>query len=290
MNQEYSTFISSSFYEKSDFIEGFSEKIRDTHNWNKLAIRFKSWENSRHQIANPIPKIIHQIWLGKPLPSAYFKWTLSWKKKNPEWKYILWNEESIKRFGLANERIFRQSPSYGVKSDIARYEILYRMGGVYADTDFECLSSFDELVTSVSFFAGTIFSHSPDIANGLIGSVPGHPLLGELIKQFHSPIRTKDGMEILAASGPNFFSNFIYSHWDLLTETDVVFPSSYFYPFPNFEMDKVNIDEAKNKYARPWSLAIHYWEASWLKPSSLRLFLSRQKKKLKRIIDLCVKC
>jgi len=68
VNQEYSTFISSSFYEKSDFIEGFSEKIRDTHNWNKLAIRFKSWENSRHQIANPIPKIIHQIQRG-PLSS-----------------------------------------------------------------------------------------------------------------------------------------------------------------------------------------------------------------------------
>ena len=31
----------------------------------------------------------------------------------------------------------------GEKSDIFRYEILYRFGGVYVDTDFECIKPFE---------------------------------------------------------------------------------------------------------------------------------------------------
>ena len=43
-----------------------------------------------------IPKIIHQIWIGnKPPPINLMN---TWKEKNPDYEYILWNEnEFIKR-------------------------------------------------------------------------------------------------------------------------------------------------------------------------------------------------
>lgn len=39
-----------------------------------------------------IPKIIHQIWLGSPLPQKFKKLQASWIKMHPEWTYILWTD------------------------------------------------------------------------------------------------------------------------------------------------------------------------------------------------------
>ena len=63
------------------------------------------------------------------------------------------------------------------RSDIVRYEILHAFGGLYIDTDFECLKSFDILHHCYTFYIGTLSSHNVGIGNGIIGSVAGHPLL-----------------------------------------------------------------------------------------------------------------
>jgi mannosyltransferase OCH1-like enzyme len=77
-----------------------------------------------------IPQIIHQIWLGSPIPELYAGWEQTWQKLNPGWDYRLWNEREIDAFGLVNRRAYDESTSYGVKSDLARYEILERLGGI----------------------------------------------------------------------------------------------------------------------------------------------------------------
>ncbi len=42
-----------------------------------------------------IPRIIHQLWIGdKPRPSKFMQ---SWKDKHPDFEYIMWNEEEIKK-------------------------------------------------------------------------------------------------------------------------------------------------------------------------------------------------
>ena len=74
---------------------------------------------------------------------------------------------------LENQALFDRATSYARKADIARYEVIRRFGGVYLDTDMECLRPIDELITEdVSFFAGreasgfiniSIFGASPSI-------------------------------------------------------------------------------------------------------------------------------
>ena len=45
-----------------------------------------------------IPKIVHQLWIGpKPRPSKFMQ---TWKDKHPEFEYIMWNEDEIKKRGL----------------------------------------------------------------------------------------------------------------------------------------------------------------------------------------------
>ena len=39
--------------------------------------------------------------------------------------------------------------NFGEKSDILRLEILYQMGGIYVDMDFECLQNMDNLLQMI---------------------------------------------------------------------------------------------------------------------------------------------
>ena len=86
------------------------------------------WMSGAHYNSEPlIPKIIHQIWLGSSLPEKYKRFQQSWKKYHPDWTYILWSEKEIEEFGLKNKKIYDKTKNLGQKSDIARYEILYRI-------------------------------------------------------------------------------------------------------------------------------------------------------------------
>ena len=119
-----------------------------------------------------IPKIIHQIWLGSKLPEQYYIWQQTWIKNHPDWQYILWTDAEIEKLNLVNKRLYNACKSYGAKSDIARYEILYRYGGLYVDCDFECLQPFDIFHHGCDFYASCDNSENGAIiriTNALIG-------------------------------------------------------------------------------------------------------------------------
>ena len=93
-----------------------------------------------------IPKIIHQIWVGdKPAPK---KWLKTWQDIHYDWKYILWDNENIKRLKLRNQEQFdfywKQKRWHGV-ADILRYEILFQFGGIMPGADSECKRRVDKL-------------------------------------------------------------------------------------------------------------------------------------------------
>jgi len=271
------------FFQLSDFADGFYGRARNLERWRVLADRFDAFKKMEpHCETDQIPKRIHQIWLGKQIPSLYSAWAETWRLMNNGWEYRLWDEKTILDFSLVNERAFRKSKSYGAKTDIARYEILERLGGVYADTDFECLKSFNAIAERCTFFAGTVFSDVPEINNGLMGSTPGHPLLRCLIEALSEPIMTRNTGVILEKSGSYNLTKHFFDNLESLNLTDVIFPSSYFYPFPNFVKKETVTHEIMKGYARECSHAIHYWETSWARPHPFRVFLSRMKRRLLR--------
>ena len=93
-----------------------------------------------------IPKIIHQIWVGDK--SAPLKWMRTWQEKNPDWKYVLWNNEKILNFNFINKNHIKyywdRKIWHGV-ADVARYEILYNYGGLMPGADSECLLPIDDI-------------------------------------------------------------------------------------------------------------------------------------------------
>lgn len=280
-------FKTSRFFQQSDFAGDFLHTVERLDRWQWLADRFERFETGASVAASGgIPKIVHQIWIGGKLPSAYAGWIQSWRRLNPGWDCRLWDSKAILREGLKNETAFRGSPNNGVKSDIARYEILEKYGGVYFDTDFECLRPLGELVRRCTFFTGIIFGSSPVISNGVVGASAGHPLIREAVNRIHGPVTSRDGMEILSQTGPGFFSGVLFDNQGILRDTDMVFPSSWFFPVPNF-IDKNEVTpQQRSDLIRPWSIAVHYWETSWLRKPAWRKFLGRCKRALLSVTSL----
>ena len=130
-----------------------------------------------------IPRIIHQVWIGpKTMPN---EWMRSWRDKNPSLQYELWTEQRILEFGLKNKDkydYYLATGCYCGACDVARVEILERIGGVYLDADLICLEPIEnETFMQKDFFAVPVLTGQ--INNAVIGSVAGHPILQNYIKR-----------------------------------------------------------------------------------------------------------
>ena len=130
-----------------------------------------------------IPKIIHQIWIGpKTAPSKLMD---TWRDKNPDFKYIRWNEEEIKNRKLHLNCLNRinEIEEINGKADIIRWEILYEYGGVFLDADSICIEPVDNVLLSKKCFAGWENEEARPglIATGTMGFPPKHPLVKNAI-------------------------------------------------------------------------------------------------------------
>jgi mannosyltransferase OCH1-like enzyme len=143
-----------------------------------------------------IPKIIHQIWLGEGFPTEYKIFQDNWKKQHPDWRFIFWTEQKLKeKFPnfLYNQKLFNEAhenENFAKMADIARYEILYKFGGLYADCDCDCLKPFDILNENYSFYVGLEHLYNGlVIGNALMGAIPKHPVIKQClinIKQYEN--------------------------------------------------------------------------------------------------------
>lgn len=135
-----------------------------------------------------IPKKIHFIWLGAAIPEWRSRMITCWQEIHPGWEVWLWNEQAIQSafpFGFENQIIFDQATqikNYGKASDIARYEILRKYGGLYVDSDVMCLQNMTVFHENFSFYAGVEFFSGLIIGNAVIGSTPHHPIIEACIK------------------------------------------------------------------------------------------------------------
>ena len=128
-----------------------------------------------------IPKIIHQIWIGhKERPISLMD---SWKIKNPDFKYILWDEEKIEEENFSTKDKIDEIEEYCGKADIIRYEILYKYGGIYVDADSYCLGRLN-----YSLFLNESFAVYENenvrkglIATGVLGFEANHNLLKNIL-------------------------------------------------------------------------------------------------------------
>lgn len=215
-----------------------------------------------------IPRIIHQIWLGSPLPERYKAFQESWIKLHPAWKYKLWTDSDIEAFELTNIDAYRKARNYAEKANIFRYEILERFGGLYVDTDFECLRAFDAVHDAYEFYAGlATVAQITLINNALIGAIPHHPILKACISNIHT---NDPKLHQMSANGTIYFGKMILEFCIQKNITRIrniiIFPPTYFYPWPGNRVHrwtKDNVAQNLIDYVTPESFAVHYWDSTW---------------------------
>jgi mannosyltransferase OCH1-like enzyme len=233
--------------------------------WKLLNKLFENnWNNiTKNRIYGRIPKRIHQIWLGSELPEEYRGWTESWKKFNPDYEYKLWTDVDVDSLNLPNRKAYDSIDNNGPKSDILRYHILNNFGGIYIDTDFECLKSFDEF-SYLRFYTSVGYPSAIELYPGLIACIPHHPII-EKVTQEIDKVSKKDIATggILGTTSSYFFTNVFFNVVKEYQKGLVAFPPDYFYPYPN-NFKGFRQEDGKT-YIKECSYAIHYWAQSWNK-------------------------
>ena len=129
-----------------------------------------------------IPKIIHQIWIGpNPVPYQFLN---TWKLNHPDWEYILWTEDKLKNENFTNENLINFFNNITVKTDLMRYELLYKYGGIYMDADIICKKKLDDFFLDNDLFATYYNKEQNYITNSTIGTVKNNEVLKEVIDYF----------------------------------------------------------------------------------------------------------
>lgn len=99
-----------------------------------------------------IPKTIYQTWKTQNLPNKLEKLHSSMRKKNPEYKHIIYTDEQMDDYMQANAekeiyKIYLKLNHIVAKADIWRYTILLNNGGIYLDIDSEITGSLENLIS-----------------------------------------------------------------------------------------------------------------------------------------------
>ena len=235
--------------------------------WQLLAkLYYKNFIRRQDRNYKTLPKKIHQIWLGSEIPKIYREFGDTWKRLNPEWEYKLWTDADDKDVDIPRRDIYDSLTNYGQKSDFLRYHILNQFGGIYADTDFECLRSLNTL-SYAQFFISVGYPSKVELYQGLIGCVPNHPVMSRVVDLVGIQKRMPRGWKaIFDSTGGYFFTRTFFEVVTEYVKDVVVLPPAYFFPFPN---EKGFERRNPKKYIKDCSYALHYWELSWL-PSQAR--------------------
>lgn len=191
-------------------------------------------------------KLLHRIWIGGPEPAWTREFAATWER--PGWEVIQWDDDSIKTlFPLHNQRLFDEAESIAplnvgqFRTDVLRYEILFRYGGVYVDADFELLTTIDDLDAPCWAAWET---QDVWVNNAIMGAMKFHPFIWGLIEDLAGNVARNRGARPNVMSGPQFLTK-------SRDETLTVYPEAWFYPYL---WDNLNYD---GDYGE--ARAVHHW-------------------------------
>jgi hypothetical protein len=210
-----------------------------------------------------IPHTFHHIWLGPdPLPDEHGPWIETWKRHHPEWEFKLWTEENLPEDPVRPEVLdLLRAPVE--RADILRLEILYHYGGVYLDTDLECLRPLDPVLDGEEFVG---VCHKPGrITNTAIAACAKHPLLERALANVR-PMEmywTNASQRLKEVAGPLLLEKIVVDY----PEVKLLDPPVFFPETP---------EECEQ------AIAVHHMARVWHNTTTLRAAMLRAEKRLEK--------
>lgn len=234
-----------------------------------------------------IPPIIHQVWSNKniSIPNIFQILAETWKENYPNWKYCLWDEKKMNLFVQTYYpqywRAYQKFPYNIQRCDVIRYLILYKIGGMYVDFDYESLSSIEPLIegksccfseepiTHKGFFEYTMQHY---FNNAMILSVPKHPFIKKIIHSVFSTEINKYDIHrhdyVLRTTGPWKLMS-LYYHLSEQEKQDIyLIPKEYVTPFDIYQTRRFLEQGERSEELEAClkdAYAVHYFFSSWSK-------------------------
>ena len=180
---------------------------------------------------------------------------LSWIHNNKDWKYILWNDNSIKLFLIEKYPnyyyFYNKIKNIDIKRWFAKFIILYDYGGVYIDNDFSCYKNLNEilhnyndkkvLISSIPYlksFEKFIISNKKKLkddvillSDSIIFSERKHPFIIKVINIIHNFIIKK--FKLTGIYDTSYYLSKIYN--DSIDESIEILHHFYFIPCFGFD-------------------------------------------------------
>mmetsp|Transcript_54564 Transcript_54564/g.144177 ORF Transcript_54564/g.144177 Transcript_54564/m.144177 type:complete len:737 (+) Transcript_54564:34-2244(+) len=205
--------------------------------------------------SRPVPSIIHQFWEGDNKPEFFLT---SCADAHKNWTHITWNKALISS-QFPDGRLVNDQFMHGalnLLSDVARYEVLMLLGGMYVDADTECIRPVDYLVKeslginqAMGFYERDANYIDGLLASGVIVTYPWSPLTISLI----SALKDTDwGQPPWISAGPMHFTKILKKINAKLEGRDylgiLIMPSYHVYPYHH--SDKRGPDHMSQIFAK----------------------------------------
>ncbi len=286
----------------------------------------KSLETLESNDENHIPLTTHHIWLtSSTKPRELSENMITWAQKSATvlaegWKHVFWVNDkklipnSIKKLSdygyefkeiselgklyIENEfNAAMKQNKFGLASDILRYEILNKVGGLYFDTDYDILANPAKIHSKADFYTGIEpFDGGSKVCgfkygNAIIASKPDHIILQKMlehIKIWSNPLKAPPFLEkcdsfdyTIYVTGPFGFSKVFLENSGLGGNVDLTLKPEQVYSMEymrnggenvnlpkDLEVDHVSCRDVctlLNSENEELTLGYHYWSNTWTK-------------------------
>lgn len=224
-----------------------------------------------------ISKKIHYFWFGgNPLPELEKNCVASWKKFFPEYEIIRWDESNYQVDSCTYAKEAYQAKKWAFVTDYARFDVLYKYGGIYFDTDVEVIRGFEDLIAKGSFMGREV----PDgkVAPGLVvAAEQGNRICEQIVNEYKKRRFVKSDGSYDQDTVVSFVSALLKEEG--LTEregiTEIqklgglwIYPSDYFCPI-DYRTNMSRITEHTR--------TIHHYAGSWLNTPRRIMFRIRHR-------------
>lgn len=142
-----------------------------------------------------IPRIIHHVCdYPDGIPENLLALAATWKQYHPEWEQRFWDRQQMEDFVHTVcpdfEPYYLAFPHNVQRWDAIRYLILYHIGGMYVDLDYECFRPFDAVLSGRNCYVATEpmlharYNGIPVmLSNALLAAAPGDKFMAAVINE-----------------------------------------------------------------------------------------------------------
>jgi len=199
---------------------------------------------------------------------------------NPGWQYKLWtnldNENFVKNEFPDFQKVYDDLSRPIMKADVIRYLIMYKIGGVCLNLDYEVLQPFDFkdykiiLPQSKSRLIG---DKRDELGNSIFAPEPGHIFWYAVIEKLtNHPPKIANYLQIPDATGPGLLSRVYFSNM----YENVYVPEKMVYhpptPGSNREINKIKNNGVSLGIHHPWGSWKERWTGIYLYTKMKQIF------------------